>query len=313
MHSINAQKAISMISLEQAFLQVVEAGSFKKAAEHQNIEASSLSRKIAMLESRLKVKLLYRSTSRTRPTELGQTYYDGLRRIVDDQMALEEEIISGVSTIKGRLRIGSTIDLGDQFIIPVIRSMQKQAPELSIELMLGSDIDDLVEKNLDIAIRIGPLSDSSLIAKLLGEIPRILVASPEYLDTRGVPKTPDDFIHHNFVLYSPVQAKSDIEFSDGTRISYSNLTSNMAVNSLRAIQTLVKDGAGIHCGPTWLYMDDLKEGRLVRLLPSYPVTGFTVYAVYASRSFLPKNTSELIKRISKQIEHNKKAMSLLTF
>ena len=227
-------------------------------------------------------------------------------------MALEEEIISGVSTIKGRLRIGSTVDLSDQFIVPVTRSMQKQAPELSIELILGSDIDDLAEKNLDIAIRIGPLSDSSLIAKLLGEIPRVFVASPEYLDAHEAPKTPDDFIHHNFVLYSPGQAKSDIEFSDGTRIPYSKLTSNITVNSLRSIHALVRDGAGIHCGPTWLYMDDLKAGRLVRLLPSHPVTGFSVYAVYASRSFLPKKTSELIVRVSKQLEDNRIAMSHLT-
>ena len=207
-----------------------------------------------------------------------------------------------------QFNFGSTIDLGDQFIVPVIRGMQKQAPGLSIELMLGSDIDDLAEKNLDIAIRIGPLSDSSLIAKLLGEIPRILVASPEYLDTHGVPNTPNDLIHHNFVLYSPAQARSDIEFSDGTRIPYSELASNITVNSLRAIHALVQDGAGIHCGPTWLYMGDLKAGRLVQLLPSHSVTGFAVYAVYVSRSFLPKKTSELIKQVSKQIEHSKKAM-----
>jgi len=301
-----------MISSEQAFLQVVEAGSFKKAAEHLNIEASSLSRKIAALESRLQVKLLYRSTAKTRPTELGQTYYNGLRRTVDGQMALEEEIISGVSRIKGRLRIGSTVDLGDQFIVPVIRSMQKQAPELSIELMLGSDVDDLAERNLDVAIRIGPLSDSSLIAKFLGEIPRVLVASPDYLEIRGVPECPDDLIHHNFILYSPAQAQSDIVFFDGVRLPCSKLGSNIAVNSLRSIHTLVIDGAGIHCGPVWLYEDDLKKGRLIRLLPSNPVTGFSVYAVYASRSYLPKKTSELIKQISKQIEQNQKNMSCET-
>ncbi len=300
-----------MNNLEKAFLQVVEAGSFKAAAEHLNLEPSSLSRKIAALEARLKVKLLYRSTARTRPTELGQSYYDGLRRIIDEQMALEEEIISGVSTIKGRLRIGSTLDLGEQFIVPVTLDMQKQAPELSIELILGSDIDDLAEKNLDVAIRIGPLPDSNLIAKSLGEIPRILVASPEYLKTSGVPKTPDDLINCNCVLYSPAQAKSDIEFSSGTRVPYSKLTSNVAVNSLRAIHALVKGSAGIHCGPTWLYMEDLKKGSLIRLLPSHPVTGFAVYAVYTSRSFLPKKTSELIKRLSKQIQYNNKATSNL--
>ncbi|MCF6262164.1 MAG: LysR family transcriptional regulator [Xanthomonadales bacterium] len=302
-----------MISLEQAFLQVVEAGSFKKAAEHLNIEASSLSRKISALESRLKVKLLYRSTTKTQPTEFGQTYYNGLRRIVDEQMALEEEIISGVSTIKGKLRIGSTVDLSDQFIVPVIQSMQKQAPELSIELILGSDIDDLAKKNLDIAIRIGPLTDSSLIAKPLGNIPRVLVASPEYLETRETPKTPEDLIDHNFVLYFPAQIKTDIDFLDGTNIPYSKLTSNITVNSLRSIHTIVKGGAGIHCGPSWLYCDDLKAGKLVQILSSHPVTGFSVSAVYASRSFLPKKTSEFIAQISKQIENSRKAILELTF
>lgn len=295
-----------MISLEQAFLQVVEAGSFKKASEHLNIESSSLSRKVAALESRLKVKLLYRSTSKTHPTEFGQTYYDGLRRIVDDQLALEEEIISGVSKIKGRLRIGSTVDLSDQFIVPVVHGMQKQAPELSIELILGSDIDDLTKKNLDIAIRIRLLPDTSMIANSLGEIPRIIVASPGYLSACEAPKTPEDLIHHNAILYTPTQAKTNIEFLDGTRIPYSTLPSNIAVNSLRSIHTLVLKGAGIHCGPTWLYMDDVKAGRLIQLLPSHPVTGFTVSAVYGSRSFLPKKTTEFIELISKQLEDSRK-------
>jgi DNA-binding transcriptional LysR family regulator len=297
-----------MISLEEAFLQIVEAGSFKTASEHLNLEASSLSRKISALEDRLKVKLLYRSTSRTHPTELGQTYYDGLRRVVDEQMALEEEIISGVSKIKGKLRIGSTPDLGEQFIVPVAREMQKQAPELSIELILGSDVENLAEKNLDIAVRIGPLPDSRLIAKLLGEIPRVLVASPEYLNAYGMPNTPDDLIHHNFILYSSVQVKTNVEFLDGTKFLHSNMKSNVTVNSLHAIHALVRDGAGIHWGPTWLYLDDLKKGAVVNLLPTHPVTGFSIYAVYVSRSFLPKKTSELISRIATKIESSNKTM-----
>jgi DNA-binding transcriptional LysR family regulator len=88
--------------------------------------------------------------------------------------------------------------------------------------------------------------------------------------------------------------------------------SNVTVNSLRAIHGLVLDGAGIHCGPTWLYQDDLAKGNLIRLLPSHPVTGFTVYAVYASRSFLPKKTSELTKRIAERIKQNQIATSDLT-
>jgi DNA-binding transcriptional LysR family regulator len=290
-----------ILTPEQAFLNVVEAGSFKKAAEHLHIEPSSLSRKIAALEERLRIKLLYRSTSRTQPTEAGQTYYKGLRQIVDEQMALEETITSGATMMKGRLRISSTVDLGEKFIIPVANAMQKKAPELSFELILGSDLVGLGEEHLDVAIRIGSLPDSSLIAKRLGDISRVLVASPNYLKQQGYPKTPDDLAGHHFVLYTPAQAKSDIEFLNGTRLSHTAISSKFCVNSLQAINTLVRGDAGIHWGPLWLYQDDLNSGKLVRLLPDFPTVGFSIYAVYSARAFLPKKTHLFIQRMSEEI------------
>ena len=290
-----------MITTEQAFLNVVEAGSFKKAAEHLNIEASSLSRKIAALEERLNIKLLHRSTSKTQPTEAGRTYYEGLRRIVDEQMVLEEKITSGAITMKGRLRIGSTVDLGEKFIVPVINAMQEQAPELSFEMVLGSEFVDMSVYHLDVAIRIGSMPDSGLIAKRLGDISRVLVASPNYLEKYGTPDTVDDLADHYFVLYSPEQAKSEIEFLDGTRFPHTSINSKFCVNSLRAIHALVNKDAGIHWGPLWLYQDDLESGRLIRLLPDRPVKGFSVYAVYPARAFLPKKTQIFIEQLAEEI------------
>lgn len=290
-----------MITPEQAFLHVVEAGSFKKAAEHLHVEPSSLSRKIAALEDRLNIKLLHRSTARTHPTEAGQTYYAGLRRIVDEQMMLEEDIVSGHNTMKGRLRIGSTVDLGERFLTPVASAMQKQAPELEFELILGSDLVNLTEQHLDIAVRIGSLPDSSLVAKRLGDIPRVLVASPGYIKRHGCPHKPSDLVDHHFVLYSPTHVKSDIEFLDGTRIPYATVSSKFCVNSLRAIHTLVRDDAGVHWGPLWLFQDDLRSGKLVRLLPDFPVVGFSVYAVYPVRAFLPQKAHLFIKLLSEVI------------
>ena len=290
-----------ILTPEQAFLHVVEAGSFKKAAEHLHIEPSSLSRKIAALEERLRIKLLYRSTSRTQPTEAGQTYYKGLRQIVDEQMALEETITSGATTMKGRLRISSTVDLGEKFIIPVANAMQKKAPELSFELILGSDLVGLGEEHLDVAIRIGSLPDSSLIAKRLGDISRVLVASPNYLKQQGYPKTPDDLAGHHFVLYTPAQGKSDIEFLNGTRFPHTAINSKFCVNSLQAIHALVRGDVGIHWGALWLYQDDLNNGKLVRLLPDFPTVSFSIYAVYLARAFLPKKTQLFIQRLSEEI------------
>lgn len=294
-----------MSTLEQAFLQVVEAGSFKKAAEHLNMEPSSLSRKMAALEERLDIKLLHRSTAKTRPTELGQAYYQGLRRIVDEQLALEEEIVSGAKTIKGKLRIAATVDMAEKFIAPVARDMQKSAPELSVELILGGQIDNLAERNLDVAIRLGPLPDSNLIAKYLGIVPRVLVASPEYLAAKGSPNTPGELGGHNFILYSAAQAKSDIQFQDGSVFPHSKIQSNMAVNSLRPIRNLVLDGMGINSGPQWLYEDDIKKGNLIHLLPDYPLKGFIVNAVYTQRSFLPQKTKEFIRLLAERIGGNK--------
>jgi len=291
-----------MTTPETLFIHIVEVGSFKKAAEHFDIEPSTLSRKIAALEERLKAKLLHRSTSKTHPTEIGQLYYNGLRQIITEQQALEEAIFVNTNMMKGKLRIGATVDFGEEFIVPIIRDMQKQAPELSVEMILSSDIDNLSEKNLDVAIRMGSLPSSNLFSKSLGDIPRVLVASPEYLNVNKAPKVPDDLAHHNFVLYSALQAQNNIEFQDGTKFPHSKISSNITVNSLRSIHELVKSGAGINWGPAWLYQEDLDKGNLIKVLPSHPVKGLSFHAVYTTRAYLPFKTKTFIKLLSEKIK-----------
>jgi DNA-binding transcriptional LysR family regulator len=290
-----------MLSAERLFLQVVEAGSFKRAAEQLNVEPSSVSRKIAALEDRLRVKLLRRSTQRTSPTELGQLYYEGLRRIIDDQTALEQEVTTGVERLAGRLRIAAPVDFGTQFVVPVVRQMQRQAPELSVELLLGSQFENLLEKNLDVAVRIGTLADSNLIARRLAEIERVLVASPEYLRSRGTPRRVEDLEDHDFVLYSGVQGRSDIEFSDGSRYAHARIRSRFTVNSVSAVRRLVLEGAGIHLGPRWAFKDDIRGARVMQLLPDRPLKSFPVHAVYLSRSYLPFKTQEFIRLLAERL------------
>lgn len=286
---------------EHLFARVVESGSFKKAAESLGVEPSSVSRQIAALEDRLQVKLLRRSTQRTTPTELGQRYYERLRLILDDQAALEEEIKSGVSLLTGKLRITAPVDFGIRFVVPVVRKLQALAPELSVELLLGSPFESLLESDLDVAVRIGNLPDSSLIARKLGQNERVLVASPAYLDQHGTPESTEELDAHNFILYSSSQANSDIEFADGSRYSHLKIRSNLTVNSVAAIRRLVLEGTGIHLGPMWIFAEDIENGRLVRLLPDRPLKSFPVHAVYPARSYLPVKVKEFIRLLSEAL------------
>lgn len=290
-----------MGGVEHVFVRVVESGSFKKAAESLNLEPSSVSRQIAALEDRLQVRLLRRSTQRTTTTELGQRYYERLRVIIDDQLALEEEIRSGVSLLTGKLRITAPVDFGTRFVVPVACRLQELAPDLSIELSLGSPFESLLESDLDVAVRIGDLPDSSLIAKHLGHNKRVLVASPEYLDKHGTPTSLEQLEQHNFILYSSSQARSDIEFADGSRYSHLKIKSNMTVNSVAAIRRLVLEGNGIHLGPLWVFAEDIESGRLVRLLPDRPLRSFPVHAVYPARSYLPVKVKEFIRLLSEEL------------
>lgn len=290
-----------MNDVERLFLRVVETGSFKRAAEQLNQEPSSVSRKIAALEDRLKVKLLRRSTQRTTPTELGQLYYERMRQIFDEQTELEEEIRSGVNRLSGTLRIAAPVDFGTRFVVPVVRQMQQQAEDLNIELLLGSHFENLQEKSLDVAVRIGTLSDSSLVAKKLGDVPRVLVASPDYIKARGEPRTIDELEQHNFVLYSPEARRSDIKFEDGQRVPHTKIQSNITVNSVSAIRELVLAGVGIHLGPEWMFKGDIKNGDVTRLMPDKPLKSYPVHAVYQARSYLPFKTREFMRLLADTI------------
>ena len=292
-----------MQAAETLFVQVVKAGSFKRAAEQLNLEPSSLSRKVAALEDRLKVKLLHRSTRHTRPTELGQRYFEGLCKIIDEQAALEEGISSRVELLSGSFRVSAPIDFGVEFVVPAIRRLQQDAPGLVVDITLGSGFVDLLEQGIDVAIRIGELADSNLIARKLGEVGRVLVASPEYVKSHGMPESPEDLSGHNFILYSQTQARSDIEFSDDLRIPHSRIRSSITVNSVRAIRELVRDGVGIHLGPKWAFQDDMGSSRVMCLLPDYSLKAFPVHAVYPARSYLPRKTKLFIQYVSELLSN----------
>lgn len=251
------------------------------------------------MEARLELKLLLRSTSKTKPTELGQQYYNGLKKIIDDKNSLEQELRSSVKQISGVFKVSTTVDVAENFVVPVIRDMQNNHPELKVELILGSGVDNLIEKEIDVALRFAPLIDSSLIAKKLAVIPTVMVASKQYLAKYGCPNDIADLRNHSFVLYYKAMLAKGINFRDGDTLHF-NTPPNcpFIANSLKCAKLAVLDSAGIHIGPRWLYEKELVNEAVIEILPDKPPEELSVYGVYVSRSYMPKKTSmflELIK------------------
>lgn len=273
---------------ERLFLLVVEAGSLTAVARRVGANASTVSRRLARLEEKLGVKLLQRSTRRSTPTDAGARYYAGLRRLVDEQQALEAEVSGASEVPHGLLRVTAPVDFGARFVVPVVEALQADAPELQVQLVLGSGFMDLAEHGIDVAVRIGRLPDSALIAKRLGAVPRVLVGAPAYLDRRGRPRCLADLAEHDFVLYSP--GRLEASFEVGLPAGGSErvlLRGRVSVNSVTGIRHLVEAGAGLHLGPRWAAEEGLAAGRVEELLADHRLPAFPLHALYRPTPWVP--------------------------
>jgi len=247
------------------------------------------------LESRLGVKLLQRSTKRSSPTDAGQAYYNGMRRLIEEQAALEADVTGMVDTPTGLLRVTAPVDFGARFVAPVLAALQDEAPGLAIDLRLGSTFENLIEQGLDVAIRIGRLEDSYLIAKRLGAVPRALVVSPSYLRSRRAVETPDDLKEQDFIFYAPGMRDLDIKLTgkDGETQTV-KVRGHFTANSITAIRALVLAGRGFCLGPTWAFEEELSSGRAVQVLDDWELEAFPVHALYAPTAFVPAKVRRFI-------------------
>lgn len=289
---------------EQLFLRVVEAGSLKAAAEQVHADPSAVSRKIAALEDRLGVKLLQRSTKRSVPTEAGAQYYEGMRKLLEQQTALEAKIAGTVDKPTGKLRVTAPVDFGAEFVAPVLSDLQEAAEDLKVELLLGSMFSDLVEQNIDVAIRIGRLPDSSLIARRLGAVPRVIVASRGYVEANGEPKTPDEIAAQPFIFYRTEHDNTSVKMTRKGQQYDVTMSGSFAANSVSAIRKLVAAGKGLHLGPTWVFKEGLADGSIVQMLPEYELDTFPLHAVYVQTSYIPAKVRAFIDLMATSMRAN---------
>ncbi|SPL71482.1 LysR family transcriptional regulator [Acinetobacter stercoris] len=271
------------------FIRVADLGSISKAAKQENISVSVASQRIQRLEQSLNLRLFHRTTRKINLTEEGKTLLDHGRKWIDDFSNLKESLQAKDSRLIGTLKITASATFGIQILTPVIAEFSLRYPELKIHLDLNDQNIDLIEHGMDIAIRIGKLRDSSLVAKKLTQNKRLLCAAPEYLDRFGIPQTLQDLKQHRCILQQHEQGLTNIwNFISPKGESLSVVINGYFIsNSGEAIRQASLKGLGISNHSVWHVEDDLKSGKLIQVLKDYPIEPTAIYAVIPERSLVP--------------------------
>jgi len=274
-------------SAMEAFVRVVEAGSFVAAAERVGLSTSSLSRLVGDLEQHLGARLLNRTTRRLSLTESGQAYYERCVTLLAD--LAEAEAVAGQSAAhaRGTIRLTCSYNMAEQQVAPAIATFAERHPAVKFELVVSDRIVDLVDEGFDLAVRVGQVGSDRLVARRLGSMRLVLAAAPAYLDRHPAPQAPADLAEHNALTYAYSTSPRVWRFT-GPRgdTQEVRVAGNLHANSGDALRSAAIRGLGVLNEPDFLLDAALRSGQLVRLLPEYGGAGGDIWAVYPSRRHL---------------------------
>jgi DNA-binding transcriptional LysR family regulator len=269
----------------EIFARVIKAGSLSAAARELNSTPAMISKRLTRLEDRLGVKLLHRTTRRLTATEVGQSFYDRVLTVLAAVDDAESVATSDNLRPRGLLRISLPTAFGRLHIAPRLKCFLDQNPELKLLVDLNDDYVDLVAGAFDVAIRIGTLPDSGLIARRLAPNRRVLCAAPAYLEQYGVPQSLEDLRQHRVLAATPLTVW---RFDGPTGPITFKPQSSLQTNSSEVVREAVVSGLGIGFRSTWDIGNELKLGTLRRVLPEYSGSSeVNIYCVYAGRRLVP--------------------------
>ncbi len=279
--------------MNRFFVQVVDSGSLSAAARNLNTSVTSVARHIGGLETLLGVRLLNRTTRRQSLTEVGQLYYSQVLEILKRFDDAKREITSYQGQVKGVLRVHLRTSVGNQLVVPALHRFLDQHPELSLDVTLTDERSDLVALGIDLAVWLGNLEDSSMIARRLNPGHRALCASPSYLERHGTPRNPEELADHNCLIFAARNYGSPWKFTKDGKTVAVPIRGNLRTNSGAALVTCALNGLGLVILQESIVRPLLENGALVRVLANYDVSpnglDNALFAVYPSgRQLSPK-------------------------
>ena len=278
------------------FVTVVERGSFTAAARVLGVPKATLSRKVQALEDRLGARLLKRTTRRLGLTESGQVYYEHCARVPRVLEDAEAAVIQLSGTPRGWLRVTAPYTLGAQIIVPLVPEFMARYPDVRIDMHLSNEVVDLVASDLDLALRVGSLADSSLVARQLGKYSTHVFASPDYLARYGEPLLPADVVHHRALALSTHRHHGRFTWtlSDGTRSEELSIAPVLVMNEPSALRNAALAGLGLTMLPDRLALPHEQDGTLLRLLTVWAGPVAELNAVFPRDRVLPPKVRAFI-------------------
>lgn len=294
------------VSVLKLFIDVVRQGSFAAVARDRNLDPSSVSRSIAGLEKELGIRLFQRTTRQLSPTEAGVTYFEKIEPLVEEiyQASAVAADVSGQP--KGELRVTASVAFGIKQIVPLLPQFEALYPDLIVDLSLTDARVDLFAERIDLAVRLGLLADSTLIAQRLMQVHYRVCASPHYLKQSGHPQQPEDIENHNCLLFPLPGFRTRWIFRDkGRTICEVPVQGRTIISNAIALQQCAIAGMGLALLPHWLVDDDLRTGTLINVFPTYDVTATNFSAaawlVYPSRAYMPLKVRAFIKFLKQSV------------
>ncbi|WP_406706558.1 LysR substrate-binding domain-containing protein [Sodalis sp.] len=283
------------LDCDRMLVAVLEMGSFAAAAARLGTSSGQASKMISRLEACLGVQLIKRTTRALSPTEVGQTYYQRIKVLLDELDALDASVRSAADAPSGRLRLTSSISFGARQLAPVLVDFARQYPAIILDVDFSDQMVNLVDEGYDIALRIGRLDDSSLVARKLCDVRIVLAASPDYLLRRGEPTQPSDLRFHDCIVDTNFRDPNWQFGSNGDDGAVSiSINSRLHFANADACLYAAMSGLGITRIPSFICGEHFRSGRLTPLLPQREMTPLGPYAIYPPARHLATKVRALV-------------------
>ncbi|MEY8099351.1 LysR family transcriptional regulator [Falsihalocynthiibacter sp. S25ZX9] len=289
----------------EVFAAINDSGSFVQAADRLRMSPPAITRTMNALEERLGVQLLTRSTRQLTLTDAGTRFLIATRQLLSEIEAAEKMAVGEAGVAQGHLTVSASMTFSRMIAAPVVRAFLASHPRLSVSLIAVDRVTNLVEEGIDVAIRIGDLPDSSLMAKRLGMVRRCFVASPEYLNRRGIPSDPSDLKLHSIIGFTGIMSSHDWHYKHGKTRGHVHLSPRLEVNDAATGLAAAEAGEGIIMALSYMVAEQLRSGQLVPLLIEFMPPAEPIHLVYPQskivapkvRAFLDFATDQLSESI----------------
>lgn len=289
---------MDLLGLMQSFVRVVEAGSFTAVADERNTSQPTISRQIAALEEHLGTRLLTRTTRALTLTDDGRSFYESARYAIETIMAAEAAVGRRQGRATGVLRFASPVVFGRLYIVPRLPAFMARYPDVTVDIMMTDTFTDLVEQGIDLAIRIGEITDPGLIARRIGTVQRICVASPDYLKSRKAPRRPRDLSDHDCIVYTRLATGNRWWFESSEGPVAIDVSGRYRADNSEAVREGVLAGLGIAVIPAFAFADEINTGRVKVLLKKFEPKPLPMHVVYPSRRFVPLKVRAMIDHLT---------------